>query len=87
MVRAFIGAIMVVGGIAAFIETGSHAPGSECVDEISEPGNHTCLKNAITGWSHNAYDLVRIGGWALIIIGALLIVFGLIAYVRNTQRD
>ena len=57
MVRMFVGAIMVVGGIAAFIEAGSHAPGVECP-------RGRCGSRA-TELSHTAYDLLRIGGWSL----------------------
>ena len=33
-----------------------------------------------SGLSNTAYDLLRIGAWALVIFGALLIAVGLIAY-------
>lgn len=34
------------------------------------------------GLSTTAHDLLRIGAWALVIFGALLVVVGLIAYAR-----
>jgi hypothetical protein len=39
-----------------------------------------------TGLSHTAYDLLRIGGWALVIVGVLLIILGLMGY-WGAQRD
>jgi hypothetical protein len=85
--RAFLGAALVVAGIAGFIEAGSHAPGVECLREVTEPGDHTCLQSQATGMTRTAYDLLRIGAWALVIFGALLIVVGLIAYrAEQAQR-
>ena len=34
---------------------------------------------------HLAYDLLRIGAWALVIVGALLIVVGLIGYCGGAE--
>lgn len=86
MWRAFGGAILVIAGIAAFIEAGSHAPGVECLREVTEPGDHTCLQSQATGLSHTAYDLLRIGAWALVIIGALLVIVGLIGYWARAKH-
>jgi hypothetical protein len=86
MRRVFGGAVLAIVGIAAFIEAGSHAPGVECLREVTEPGDHTCLQSQATGLSHTAYDLLRIGAWALVIIGALLVVVGLIGYRARVKR-
>jgi uncharacterized membrane protein HdeD (DUF308 family) len=85
MVRAFIGAVLVVAGIATFIEAHSHHPQTlaHCADES---GTLPCLEPdgfVHVGLSQTGYDLLRIGGWALIIIGALLVIVGLIAYARR----
>lgn len=69
------GTVLVVAGIAAFIEAGRHHP-SACGPRercLTGPGEPSHL-------STTAYDLLRIGGWALVILGALLVVTGLIRY-------
>ncbi len=78
MVKVFGGAALVIAGIAAFIEAHSHRPpkGGEWVPSLG----------GRTWWlSQTAYDLLRIGGAALILVGALLIIVGLIRYVRETR--
>jgi hypothetical protein len=35
------------------------------------------------GWSRAAYDAARIGMWALLIVGALVVAVGLINYARR----
>jgi len=67
--------MLVVAGIAAFIEAHSHRPGmTEGI--FAHP----------TGLSRTAYDLLRIGAWALVIFGALLVVVGLIGYWSAQRR-
>jgi hypothetical protein len=78
MRRVFGGAVLVIAGIAAFIEAHSHAPRPEKVCGLAEG----CVSSAASGLSQTAYDLLRIGGWALVIIGGLLVVTGLIRYWR-----
>jgi hypothetical protein len=90
--RAFLGAALVVAGIAAFIEAHSHRPESNYLcPEGHEPciiseGLKVHLRLATRGLSGNAYDLLRIGAWALVIFGAVLIVAGLIAYRAEMLR-
>lgn len=40
-----------------------------------------------TGLSHSAYDALRITLWALVIVGDLLVVAGLIRYARPRRRQ
>jgi hypothetical protein len=78
MVRIFGGAALVIAGIAGFIVSSSNKP------VLYRPCEPDC------GWSHSAFDIVRIGAWALVIVGALLVLVGLIAYARGSaarQRD
>lgn len=87
MWRIFIGAALIVAGIAAFIEAHSHRPGSESFC----PGHEVeCrLGTSITvhvGLSQTAYDLLRIGAWALLIVGGLLVIVGLIGYWARVRR-
>jgi hypothetical protein len=86
MWKVFAGAALLVAGIAAFIEAHSHRPGSGLTahEELSKEraeslGHHFHLP----GLSQTAYDLLRIGAWALVIVGALLVVVGLIGYWRE----
>lgn len=79
--RVFLGTLLLIAGIAAHIEAGSHAPGRTCFS-ILGPGCDG--PSRATGWSQNAYDLVRIGSWTLIVTGVVLLLVGLIAY-RTTR--
>jgi hypothetical protein len=74
MRQVFAGAVLVVAGIAAFIEAHTHRP----VEATWGPGKE--------GLSQTAYDLLRIGAWALVIFGALIVVTGLIRYWRQPSR-
>jgi hypothetical protein len=88
MRRVFGGAVLVVAGIAAFIEAHSHKPAlayagstrSGIVREVEAETPHAHL-----GLSQTNYDLLRIGGWALVIVGGSLVV-GLIAYWTAQTR-
>jgi hypothetical protein len=86
MRRVFVGAAVVVAGIAAFIEAHSHLPESE--SRCPHSGELECVVSVKVhvGLSPTAYDLLRIGAWALVIVGGLLIVVGLIGY-WGAQRD
>ena len=61
-------------GIAAFIEANSHKPFGPAGTSLLERVEHS------GALSQTAYDLLRIGAWALVIVGALLVVTGLIQY-------
>jgi hypothetical protein len=89
MWRIFIGAALIVAGIAAFIEAHSHRPeycGTggrrfECgvgggVDQVLRSGS----------LRQTPYDILRIGAWALVIVGGLLVVTGLIRYWARQAR-
>jgi hypothetical protein len=84
MWRIFSGAALVVAGIAAFIEASSHSPGLARRCSIHPAPREGCpvgeSYSVHVGLSQTPYDLLRIGGWALVIVGALLIVLGLIGY-------
>jgi len=81
MRQVFVGAALVIAGIAAFIEASSHPP--ELRDRCST-GGKACLTEDFSevhiGLSNTAYDLLRIGAWALVIVGVLLVITGLIGY-------
>ena len=92
MWRIFIGAALIVAGIAAFIEVHSHAPSYEDVcrqangepcPNIVAPSQHHFSVLESGHLSQTPHDLLRIGAWALVIFGGLLVIVGLIAYVRS----
>lgn len=91
MWRVYGGAVAVIAGIAAFIEAHSHRPmpavgvpgGILQKSELAEQGVHA---EAASGLSATAYDALRIGGWALLILGALTVVLGLIGVWRNSSQ-
>jgi uncharacterized membrane protein HdeD (DUF308 family) len=83
MWRVYGGAVAVVAGIAALIEAHSHSPFSQRNPQfrtfeerfgMPPPGGHL---------TQTQYDLLRIGGWALVVLGALTVVLGLIGYPRR----
>jgi hypothetical protein len=86
MWRVFGGAIMVIAGIAAFIEAHGHKPQlvyagntrDEVIREVQAGAQQVHI-----GLSQTAYDLLRIGAWALAIFGGLLVVVGLIAQAKR----
>jgi hypothetical protein len=93
MRQVLIGAVLVIAGIAAFIEAGSHSPSYKQVcrppsceyrhfrgEAIPEGPETSVLESGHL--SQTPYDLLRIGAWALVIIGGLLVVMGLIRYWR-----
>src|SRR5690349_15513158 len=64
--QVFGGAVLVIAGIAAFIEAHSHPPQLE---SRCRGGGKACpledFTSVHTGLSQTAYDLLRIGAWAL----------------------
>lgn len=72
---------MVIGGIAGFIEAHSHAPGEACRKVF-------CLEGETrpTGLSRTVYDLLRIGAWALVILGGLTVILGVIRYSADARH-
>ncbi len=81
MVRIVIGGVLLIAGIAARIEATSHRP-----TLVPVPGGFAGM-DARTGWAQSTYDLVRIGSWALIIVGLLLVAVGLIGYATNQRPN
>jgi hypothetical protein len=68
----FLGATLAVAGIAGFIAAGAHHP-LRCPGCVPPPFSSSEPSRLST----TAYDLLRIGSWALVIFGALLVLIGL----------
>ena len=103
-----LGALLVVGGIAARIGVPPHAPHYvanpnqlpvSVIYQYNVAANQFAggfdYKNSAgawtpfyyhvhVGWSQTLYDLARIGGWALLVFGALIIAIALIREFRTT---
>ncbi len=87
MWRIYGGAILVIAGIAAFIEAHSHkplVPPPERVYQNSEGVHEVSVAVPATGLSHTAYDLLRIGAWALVVLGAVTVCLGFVRYWRGS---
>jgi hypothetical protein len=82
MFRIFSGAALIIAGITAFIEAHSHAPRPEKLCGLVEG----CVSSPARGLSRTAYDLLRIGAWALVIVGGLLVVTGLMRYWAKARE-
>jgi hypothetical protein len=90
--QVFAGAVLLIAGIAAFIEASSHPPELE---SRCTTGAMACpvedFRVVHIGLSKTAYDLLRIGAWALVIVGVLLVITGLIGFwgaqSRHRQRS
>ena len=79
MARVFGGVLMGIAGIAALVEAYSHRP--VWTAKYSREG----FLEPASGLPQIAYDMLRIGGWALLIVGVLLVIIGLVAYARCTR--
>jgi hypothetical protein len=89
MSRVLGGAVLIIAGIAAFIEASGRAPDYSCrrSGEGFCPLETGSPKVLVTGHlARTPYDLLRIGAWALVIIGGLLVVTGLIRYFAAQTR-
>lgn len=76
---ALLGGLLMVGGFAARIVASRHVPGFA-------PGTYILpAQPPRTGWPTATYDLVRIGGWALLIFGAVIIALALVREFRAAR--
>jgi hypothetical protein len=75
------GVVLVIARIAAFIEVHSHQP----IYAERRFGRGAGLELQ-PGLSQTPYDILRIGAWALVIIGGLVVVTGLIRYFAAQTR-
>jgi uncharacterized membrane protein HdeD (DUF308 family) len=89
MRQIYGGAILVIAGIAALIEAYSHKPAmAPAFPRIyTSAGGTDEITVAVPsgGLSQTAYDLLRIGAWALVILGAVTLVLGLILYWQRPR--
>lgn len=88
MWRVYGGALIVIAGIAAFITAHTNRP----IAAYEPPGDSFEKARAAAagaravpamGMSQTAYDILRIGACALVILGGLTVILGLIRYART----
>jgi hypothetical protein len=90
--QVFGGAALVIAGIAAFIEAHSQHTKAYTTREFGgslgpeATGHYETVLHPASGLSQTPYDLLRIGAWALVIVGALLVATGLIRYWASQVR-
>jgi hypothetical protein len=93
MWRIYGGAITVIAGIAAFIEAHANQPvaasgplrlSARQILALRPRGEPSGAVPA-SGLSPTAYDLLRIAGWALVILGVLTVLVGLIAFATTPR--
>lgn len=82
IVAASFAALLMVAGLPARIVAGSHLPGYLTADGTTNPFGSSTI-SVRTGWPTTTYDLVRIGGWALLIFGGVIVAFALIREFRK----
>ena len=77
------GAVLLIAAVVGFILVPEHKPAIrdtyDCLNDYTfRPLPASCL----AGLSRTAYDAARIGTWAAVVVGTLLVVMGLIRYAR-----
>jgi hypothetical protein len=83
-----VGAVLLIAAVAGFIVALEHTPGTQLVDAQGQPlagcDPGACAGTSVVhiGWAQATYDVVRVLTWALAIVGALLVVMGMIRYSR-----
>lgn len=86
MWRIYGGAVALLAGIVAFIVDDRHSRLNVIIEGGGGGGllgERKHLHGVISG---TAYDLIRVGGWALIIGGVVLVCTGLIWYSATLRR-
>jgi hypothetical protein len=70
---------MMVAGITGGIVAHEHHP-ALIGGEVQIPGDGISRGGPVvhTGWAMTVYDVVRIGAWALLIFGAIIVAFALV---------
>lgn len=92
MRRIYGGAATAIIGITALIVAQRHHPEANDVANIARSfgGKNVLgiltLTNHRSAWSQTAYDLVRIGGWTLAILGLATIAIGLVRYAHRGEH-
>jgi hypothetical protein len=86
VLRAYVGAAMIVAGVVGLIEVHSHRPiRAELL--VTLPGRPTArYPLRPEGLSPSAYELLRIGAWALLVVGAIGALVGSIRLMQKRTQ-
>jgi hypothetical protein len=92
--RVYGGALMVVAGIAAFVEAHRNMPVAATTGTAPESAlaraefrtyGAVAGPKPASGLSPTAYDLLGIGAWAPVVLGAITVVLGLVRYAAAAR--
>ena len=82
-----VGVVLLIAAVAGFVIVPEHGPGSTAGADVVIPGTNTSVPApgpvVVYGWSQTVYDAARIGTRAALIVGAVLVVLGLIRFARR----
>jgi uncharacterized membrane protein HdeD (DUF308 family) len=80
-----VGGVLLVGAVAGFVIVPEHKPEFTCLAQLLNGA--ICTSSVTSGWSRTAYDAARIGTWALLIAGVLLVAVGLVNFARPSHAS
>jgi hypothetical protein len=84
-----VGAILLVAAVVGFVVVPEHTPGTQLVDAQGhplagcDPGACAGTNVVHIGWAQTTYDVARVFTWAVLIVGALVVVLGLIRQIAD----
>jgi hypothetical protein len=96
-----LGALLLIAAVAGFVVVPEHSPGlgsvqvpthsSRCPSGFyptlgGAPGLESCPQDVVTGLPQTSYDALRIATWAVLIVGVLLVIVGLVSFARRPQE-
>jgi hypothetical protein len=95
-VTTALGALLLIAAVAGFVIVPEHKPNITYADPgipsaacgppipgIYQASGCTAIRSGV---SHTLYDGLRIATWAVLIVGVLLVVVGLINYARRAPE-
>jgi hypothetical protein len=93
------GALLLIAAVAAFVIVPEHMPATQTttvapvngycpgVPGVVQPRDFACPgPTHSVGLSRTTYDIARISTWAVLIVGALLVIVGLLNYSRRAAN-
>ncbi len=90
VISIVLGAVLLVAAAAGFIIVPEHRPVTKYVDlstgSLCTP-TAGCTKVHTGFATRTVYDLVRVGTWAALIVGLLIVIVGLINLTRRPRLE
>jgi hypothetical protein len=78
------GLTLVIVAVAGLVITPEHAPSFSCGKTVE--GVCWGFSSTTTGWPQTTYDAARIATWAALIVGAVLVLLGLIRFAQRGRK-